>query len=124
MPQDIVVALVTAPSREEAESLARTLVAEHLAACANIVPSVVSVYRWKGSIETDEEVLLFLKTRRLLLDRLIERVQELHSYEVPEVIALPLAGGSADYVRWVKKETERAVRELPRDRRGPFGPGF
>jgi periplasmic divalent cation tolerance protein len=124
MSQETVVVLVTASSAEEADLIARDLVGEKLVACANLVPGVTSIFRWKGKIETSSEVLMVLKTRRRLLDRLVDRVKALHSYEVPEVIALPLSGGSREYIEWLLAETEEAARMLPRDRRGTFGPGF
>jgi periplasmic divalent cation tolerance protein len=124
MSLETVVVLVTASSAEEADLIARDLVGEKLVACANLVPGVTSIFRWKGKIETSSEVLMVLKTRRRLLDRLVDRVKALHSYEVPEVIALPLSAGSREYIEWLLAETEEAARMLPRDRRGTFGPGF
>ena len=124
MPHHNLMVFVTASSTEEAETIARAMVEERLAACANLVPSVSSVFRWEGRIEREEEVLIILKSRRMLLDRLVERVRELHSYEVPEVVALPIVGGSDAYLDWLRKETEPVSRVTPRDRRGPFGPGF
>ncbi len=95
------VVLMTAGSQEEAERIAQALVAEMLAACVNVVPGVTSIYRWEGKVQRDQEWLLVAKSRRDALDRLIERVQALHSYDVPEIIALPLAGGSEPYLRWL-----------------------
>lgn len=124
MPQDNFVIFVTTPSGEEAETIAKALVEERLAACANIVPSVSSIFRWEGKVERETEALVILKSRRKLLDRLIERVRDLHSYEVPEVIALQIAAGSKAYLDWIKQETELAPRTVPKDRRATFGPGF
>ena len=98
------VVLVTAGSPEEAEEIAQNLVKEMLAACVNIVPGVTSVYRWEGEVQRDQEWLLIVKTRREVLDSLIQRVQALHSYDVPEIIALPLVGGSEAYLRWLDGE--------------------
>jgi periplasmic divalent cation tolerance protein len=95
------VVLVTAPSAEEAGRIGRALVDEHLAACANVVPAVASTYRWQGRVEEAGEALIILKTRQDLLGRLTERVKALHSYTVPEVIALPILGGNPDYLRWI-----------------------
>jgi periplasmic divalent cation tolerance protein len=95
------VVLITTGSQDEAEQIAQALVADMLAACVNILPGVTSVYRWEGQVHRDQEWLLLAKSRRDVLDRLIERVQALHSYDVPEIIALPLAGGSEPYVRWL-----------------------
>lgn len=124
MPHDSLVVFCTASSRDEAETIARAMVEERLAACANIVPSVTSIFRWEGRIEMEAEVLIIMKTRRRQLDRLVERVKDLHSYEVPEIIALPVVGGSDAYLEWVRLETEPASRAVARDRRATFGPGF
>ncbi len=103
MPE-VVVVLVTAGSQEEAERLAQTLVAERLAACVNIVPGVTSIYRWEGKVQRDQEWLLVAKSCRDTLEDLIRCVQALHSYDVPEIIALPLVGGSEAYLRWLDRE--------------------
>ena len=103
MPQRLVV-LMTAGSQEEAGQIAESLVAETLAACVNIVPGVTSVYRWQGRVERDQEWLLVAKSHSDVLDSLVQRVQELHSYDVPEIIALPLTGGSEAYLRWIDAE--------------------
>jgi periplasmic divalent cation tolerance protein len=100
------VVLITAGSQEEAERIAQVLVAEMLAACVNVVPGVTSIYRWEGEVQRDQEWLLVAKSRRDVLDRLVERVQEIHSYDVPEIIALPLAGGSEPYLRWLDSVVE------------------
>lgn len=98
------VVLVTAGSQEEAQQIAQSLVKELLAACVNIVPGVTSVYCWEGEVQRDQEWLLIVKTRREVLDSLIRRVKALHSYDVPEIIALPLVGGSEVYLRWLDGE--------------------
>jgi periplasmic divalent cation tolerance protein len=104
MPEaEFLVALVTAGSEEEAQLIARTLVKRMLAACVNILPGIASVYHWQGQVQQDQEWLLVIKTRRDVLDELIQQVQRLHSYDLPEVIALPLVGGSQDYIRWLDK---------------------
>jgi periplasmic divalent cation tolerance protein len=97
--------LVTAPSAEEAAKIARTLVEERLAACANIVGEVRSVYRWEGKVEDDSEALMVIKTREELFEKLEKRVTELHPYSVPEVIALPIVKGSQAYLSWLQEET-------------------
>lgn len=96
-----IVVLMTAGSQAEAEAIAHTLVLELLAACVNIVPGVSSVYRWEGQILQDQEWLLVAKSHSDVLDQLIRRVTELHSYQVPEVLALPVTGGSQAYLRWL-----------------------
>jgi periplasmic divalent cation tolerance protein len=103
---ELLVVLMTASSQEEAERIAQALVTEMLAACVNVVPGVTSFYRWEGKLQRDQEWLLAAKSRRDVLDRLIERVQTLHSYDVPEIIALPLAGGSEPYLRWLDSIVE------------------
>jgi len=99
------VVLVTCPRQTVGEKLARALVQERLAACVNVIPGVTSIYRWEGRICRDAEVLLVIKTRRLRLAALIRRVKALHPYSVPEIIALPLVGGSASYLSWVCDST-------------------
>jgi periplasmic divalent cation tolerance protein len=106
------VVLMTAGSQEEAEQIAQTLVRELLAACVNILPSVTSIYRWAEEIQHDQEWLLIAKTRREALDDLIRRVQALHSYDVPEIIALPVIGGSDSYLRWVDTEVHGGWHDL------------
>lgn len=101
-----VVVLVTGPSADEAERIGRALVEERLAACANLIPSIASAYWWKGKIEEATEALLVLKTRQDLVERLVTRVRALHSYTVPEVIALPILGGNPDYLRWIDDSVE------------------
>ena len=100
-----VVVLSTAGSADEAERIATALVDERLAACVNLVPTVTSIYRWQGAVERATEVLMVMKTRRPLVKRLVARLRELHSYEVPEAIVLPIEGGSRPYLDWVLGET-------------------
>ncbi len=110
-----VVVLSTAGSRAEAERIASTLVGERLAACVNIAP-VTSVYRWRGAVERAEELLLVVKTRRGTADRVAARIRALHSYELPEVIVLPIEGGAPDYLAWIVGETTPPRRRPPRGR--------
>ena len=95
---------VTAPDAEVGTRIARALVEERLAACVNLVPGVRSLYRWEGAVQEDAEVLLMVKTREERVDALAARVRELHPYDLPEVLALPASGGSADYLAWVVAE--------------------
>ena len=95
------VVLVTAGSVEEAERMAEALVQEGLVACVNVLPGVTSIYRWEGAVQRDNEVMMVIKTRQPLLDRLVARLQALHSYDVPEVIALPIIAGSESYLGWL-----------------------
>jgi periplasmic divalent cation tolerance protein len=102
--QERLVVLITAGSQEEADRIANTLVAEMLAACVNVLPGVTSVYRWEGEVQRDQEWLLVTKTTREVLDDLVRRVQAIHSYDLPEIIALPVVGGSKGYLRWIDGE--------------------
>lgn len=104
---DAVVVYITAASPEEAATLARALVSERLAACVNRLP-VESIYRWQGAVEEAGEVLLIVKTRRAALDALAARVRALHSYTVPEIIALPVIAGWPPYLTWIADETRPA----------------
>lgn len=104
--QEFIVVYVTAGSSEEAERLARSLVEERLAACVNRIKSVQSVYRWQGKVESSEEELLVIKTKKELFRALERRVRALHSYKVPEIIALPIMTGSARYLRWLRGQVE------------------
>jgi periplasmic divalent cation tolerance protein len=102
---DYIVVLVTAGSEKEGEKITQALLEEKLAACVNIVPGLKSVFRWKGKISTEDEVLLMIKTKDSLFEKLKKRVIELHSYEVPEIIALGILAGNEKYLDWLKKET-------------------
>ncbi len=96
-----IVALSTVGTSELAERIARTLVERHLAACVNVVPRVVSIYRWKGRVERDEELLLLIKTRTEALEALRQALLELHPYELPELVVLPIEAGHEPYLRWL-----------------------
>jgi periplasmic divalent cation tolerance protein len=84
------------------------MVEEGLAACANILPGITSVYRWEGSLQRDSETLVVLKTTAARSDALRDRVVDLHPYDVPEVLVLPVVGGHAPYLRWVEEQVEDA----------------
>jgi periplasmic divalent cation tolerance protein len=102
---DARVVLMTAPDQEVAQRIARTLVEERLAACVNLVPGVRSIYRWQGSVEDDAEILLLAKTGRARCAALAARVQALHPYELPEIVVLPVDGGSQRYLDWIVSES-------------------
>ena len=104
---DYVVVLVTASSAEEARRIGETLVAERLAACANLIGGVCSIFRWDDKVEEAAEHLIVLKARRADVDALAARVCALHSYEVPEVIAVPIVAGAASYLAWLGASTDR-----------------
>ena len=106
------VVLMTAGSQEEAEEIANVLVKEMLAACVNVLPGVTSVYRWEGKVQHDQEWLLVAKTARQVLDALVRRVQALHSYDLPEVVALPVVGGNQAYLHWIDGEVHGGWHSL------------
>ena len=105
---DKIVVLSTAGSQEEAHRVAMRLVEKRVAACVNILPAVHSVYRWKGIVEEGQEAMLLIKTRRPLLKILEKELRAVHSYEVPEMIALPVVEGLGDYLNWIDMETMEA----------------
>jgi len=101
-----IVALITAPSREVGRQIANTLLEKNLAACVNIISPVNSLYIWKGETCDDEEILLIVKSRVELFEKgIIPTVQEIHPYEVPEIIALPILMGEQNYLDWIEAET-------------------
>ncbi|MCX5737712.1 MAG: divalent-cation tolerance protein CutA [Proteobacteria bacterium] len=102
---DVCVAFATAPDEAVALRIARALVEERLAACANLVPGVRSIYRFRGVVEDEREVLLVIKTCADRIEALAERLRALHPYEVPELVVMPTAGGLAPYLDWVSAET-------------------
>jgi len=102
---DCIVVLVTVSSSAEGERIAETVVSEHLAACVNRVGPIRSTYFWEGRVQDDEEWLLVMKTRAAGFAALAARVQALHSYQTPEVIALPIVEGTEAYLGWLRKST-------------------
>ena len=106
MPSGPLVALTTVGSGEEAERIARALVGQRLAACVNVVPRVVSLYRWKGAVEREEEWLLVMKTSERKLEALRQALVSLHPYELPELVALPVSAGHAPYLAWLAESVE------------------
>ena len=101
---DVVLVLSTVPDDASAEKIARTLVEESLAACANLLPPMTSIYRWKGAIERDTERQLVMKTTRSRVEALKNRLKELHSYELPEFIIIAVDGGGEAYLKWIAGE--------------------
>ncbi|MGH7863471.1 MAG: divalent-cation tolerance protein CutA [Candidatus Binataceae bacterium] len=97
--------LVTASSEAEAASIARALIEERLAACANLIGPIRSIYRWQGAVHDEREYLLLIKTRARLYAKVERRVKQLHSYQTPEVISLAVGGGSAPYLKWLLDST-------------------
>jgi len=100
---DHIVVLVTASTQEEAQMIARGLLEKKLAACCNIISGVRSLYWWQGKIMDDNEVLMVIKSRSDMFEKIKETVIACHSYAVPEIIALPLTAGSAPYLQWIDK---------------------
>ena len=96
----------TTETREEAQKIARCLVEQKLAACAQISRPITSIYRWKGKVETAKEWLCLIKTQKALYEELEKAIISLHSYETPEIIAVPIIKGSRDYLSWLQNETE------------------
>jgi periplasmic divalent cation tolerance protein len=101
MPQEILLALSTFPDAETARQISNQLVSQRLAACANILPAVESIYRWKDEIETGNETLVFFKLSEDSQSAFQAKLRTLHPYEVPEIIFVPVVGGLPEYVRWV-----------------------
>ena len=94
--------LITAPDLHTAQNLGRTLVEKRVAACVNLVPGLVSIYTWDGAVQEDQEVLLLVKTRSDLLEsQLIPLVSELHPYDLPEIIGVPIQAGEKGYLNWI-----------------------
>src|SRR5215467_4346402 len=101
MADQILLAISTFPDAETANRIAQTLVEEKLAACANLIPAVHSIYRWKEKIEAASEVMVFFKTTQDRLEAFDEKLRSLHPYEVPELLSIKIDNGSPDYLRWV-----------------------
>jgi len=103
---EAIVVLVTCGSEEEAEKIANSLIEERLAACVNMISPVRSIYRWEGKIWDEREWMLIIKTQKKRFEDLEKKVKSLHSYSVPEVIALPVVEGFAPYLKWLEENTE------------------
>ena len=101
MKTPYIVVLVTAKDKKEAEKISKGLLGAKLIACANIIGGVRSLFWWQGKIDSSKEVLLVLKTKRILFKKIVTKVRSLHSYQTPEIIALPIVSGSDDYLGWV-----------------------
>lgn len=101
---DKIVVLTTCESEDEAERIARSLIEKRVAACVNILPKARSIYRWKGAVEDAQEFVLLIKTRRDIFDALRAELSRIHSYEIPEIIALPVVDGSEAYLGWIDRE--------------------
>ncbi|MBS13056.1 MAG: divalent-cation tolerance protein CutA [Gemmatimonadetes bacterium] len=103
--QDIRLVYITTSSEEEGARIASAVVEERLAACANIVPRIRSIYRWQGKVEDEAESLILMKTRADTVQSLMNRVRELHTYDVPDIVAIPIKDGHPLYVEWILENT-------------------
>jgi periplasmic divalent cation tolerance protein len=108
--KEFIIVLVTASSLEEGKRIARELVEERLCACVNIIDDVKSFFWWEGQVQEEGEVVLLCKATRDDFDDIESRVRKLHSYTVPEVIALPLVKGFSEYLNWISEETDRGKK--------------
>jgi periplasmic divalent cation tolerance protein len=102
--QNYIVVFITARDNEEAEKIAKALLKRRQAACVNIVPGVSSHFWWKDKLDTAQESLLVIKTKDILLPDIIKSVKKIHSYSIPEIIALPITGGNQEYLDWIDSE--------------------
>jgi periplasmic divalent cation tolerance protein len=102
-----IVVLVTCSSLDEAEGIANILIEQKLAACVNVIPEIKSTFLWEKKLSKEKEVLLIAKTRGELFEPLAQQVKKLHSYDLPEIIALPIEAGSKDYLDWIKQATQK-----------------
>jgi len=109
MEKQPLVVYCTCPDLAVAERIAKAVVDERLAACANIVPALISIYRWQGQVRRESELLLILKTREAIYGLLEARIRELHTYDVPDIIALPIRAGLTEYLNWLSDNTGAPV---------------
>jgi periplasmic divalent cation tolerance protein len=112
VPHELLLAFSTAPDKATAERIAEVLVEEGLVACVNLVPGLLSVYRWQGAVQREGEVLLVMKTQAPRMPRLKERLSAVHPYEVPELIAIPVRDGLEAYCRWVAEESTGSNHDI------------
>lgn len=103
---DYIQLYTTAPSRDEAERIARMLVERRLAACVQVLGPITSTYRWQGAIETSQEWLCLAKSRSGLFDAMEKAIRQIHPYQVPEILVVPILAGTADYLAWLGEQTE------------------
>ena len=110
-PMSYVVVVITTPNKEEAVKIVRILLKERLIACANILGPVSSLFWWQGKIDEENEFLIFMKSRKSLFERISERVTEIHSYDVPEIILLPIIEGSPPYLDWLRDSLQPVIED-------------
>ena len=106
MEESYIVLFITTPTAEEAQRIAEVLLKQRKAACVNIMPRVSSLFWWQDKIDSAQESLLIAKTKASQLNELVRLVKEIHSYDIPEIIALPIIGGNQDYLEWIGKEVK------------------
>ncbi len=106
--EEYIQVFTTVEEKEEAERIARALVEKKVAGCVQIVGPILSTYRWKGNVETVKEWLCLIKSRRDLYDELERTIKEMHSYETPEIIAMPIVAGSENYLEWLRNELKKS----------------
>ena len=97
---------VTTATKEDAEKIATYLTENELAACCNIIDNITSIYKWQNKLNKDKEVLMIIKTKTQLYPRVEEEIKRLHSYDIPEIICIPIIGGSKEYLNWIEEQTE------------------
>ena len=107
MMEEYIQVFTTTEKKEDAEKIANVLVKNRLAGCIQILGPIVSTYWWKGNVEIAEEWLCFIKSKRMLYDELEKAIKEIHPYETPEIIAVPIVRGSKDYLEWLKNELKK-----------------
>lgn len=106
-PEGFILIFVTTATEEEANKIGRALVEQGLVACANILPMKKSIFKWEGKVSEEEEVFMLLKSREDLFNEAMRMIKHMHSYQVPEIIAIPLVAGSSDYLNWVMANTHK-----------------
>ena len=104
-----VVILITCAKKRQAQRIARELVRHRLVACVNLTQQIKSVFWWQSNIESSDEILLIAKSKKSMIQKIVRLVKSLHSYQVPEIIALPIVGGSSDYMRWLNESVRQPV---------------
>ena len=107
MREEYIQVFTTTEKREGAEEIAKAIVEKRLAGCIQIVGPITSMYWWKGNVETAEEWLLFIKSKQELYEELEKAIKEIHPYEIPEIIAMPITAGDKDYLEWLKNELKK-----------------
>jgi periplasmic divalent cation tolerance protein len=113
---DIVLVLSTVASAQEGETIASALVGERLAACVSVLPPMTSIYRWQDAVERASECQVVVKTTRARLESVMSRLRQLHSYDVPELLVVPVADGGAAYLEWIRRETSPSASDAARSR--------